>query len=83
MRDAGGTAIYGRLEGDYRSNQQVDAALVGSDGKTYEGTTKTANNGSFKIVVPKVPSGPGNLMLFYFGPDMARSYLGPINVTLP
>ena len=83
VRDAGGTAIYGRLEGDYHSNQQVDAALVGFDGKTYEGTTKTANNGSFKIVVPKVPSGPGNLMLFYFGPDMARSYLGPINVTLP
>jgi hypothetical protein len=22
-------------------------------------------------------------MLFYFGPDMARSYLGPIKVTLP
>ena len=75
--------IYGKLEGDFRSNQTVDASLVDSDLKAREGTTKTDNNGGFSILLDDVQPGPGELMLFYFGPDMAHSSLGPVNVTVP
>lgn len=75
--------VFGRLEGDFRSNQPVDAALVASDRKAREGTAKTDNNGSFAILLDNMPPGPGELMLFYFGPDMAHSSLGPVKVTVP
>ena len=75
--------VFGRLEGDFRSNQHIDASLVDSDRKAHEGTAKTDNNGGFTILLDDVPPGHGELMLFYFGPDMAHSSLGPIKVTVP
>lgn len=70
--------LYGRLIGDWPANQSISAAFVSDkDGATYSGTGVTDNAGNFTIQVPGVPEGNGKLMLYYFGPSLAPSTLGP------
>ena len=75
--------IIGRLVGPYASGQKVDAAIVASDGKSYGGMATADSSGVFSIFIQNVPPGSGTLMLYYFGPDMAQSSLGPVTVQVP
>jgi hypothetical protein len=76
--------VRGRLNGPHRASQPVDVALVGADGKTYEGTGVTSWNGRFAITLPdNVPSGSATVMLYYFGPAMSASSLGPEPAEVP
>jgi M6 family metalloprotease-like protein len=75
--------VLGSLEGKFASHQRVDAALVGADGETYGGTTLTDGDGEFAIPLAGVPSGDGELMLYYFGEAMAACHLGPEAVLVP
>jgi M6 family metalloprotease-like protein len=75
--------VTGRLKGDWPDNQQIDAAIVSSvDGVTYSGSATTNNAGDFTITVNGLPIGDGKLMLYYFGPNLAPSTLGPLAIKL-
>ena len=50
---------------------------MATDGVTYQGTGETDSNGAFTIEIADVPAGGGRLMLYYFGPDLSPSTLGP------
>lgn len=77
------TAVTGRLQGDWPADQQVDVVVVSdSDGVTYSGSATTDGAGNFTIVVEEVPAGNGSLMLYYFGPNLAPSTLGPVQVSI-
>ena len=69
--------VTGELVGEYNANQPVDAIIVATDGVTYQGTGETDSNGAFTIEIADVPAGGGRLMLYYFGPDLSPSTLGP------
>ncbi|MCP4452444.1 MAG: hypothetical protein GY809_13365, partial [Planctomycetes bacterium] len=74
--------ITGVLKGDWPENQQVDAVVVSdSDGITYSGSGSTNSSGTFSITVDDVPAGSAKLMLYYFGPNLAPSTLGPLAVS--
>jgi hypothetical protein len=79
----GGCRVTGRLAGPFASGQRVDAALVDLDGIAHGGTALTAASGNFTIEVSAVPPGPGTVMLYYFGDDMASSQLGPVSIVVP
>lgn len=73
--------ISGRLKGDWPQSQQIDAVIVSdTDGMTYSGTATTDGSGNFVIPVAGVPAGGGDLMLYYFGHNLAPSTLGPVKV---
>ena len=76
--------VNGLLMGDWPDNQQVDAVVVSdSDGVTYSGSGFTDSSGSFSIVIDGVPiGGGGKLMLYYFGPNLAPSTLGPLAIKI-
>ena len=76
------TIISGLLTGPYRSGQKVDGAVL-IEGKAYGGTAITNSSGVFEIPVEVPAKGPARLMLYYFGPDMASSSAGPINLKIP
>ena len=76
-------AVHGALVGPHRASQPVDAALVASDGRTYEGTGVTGSNGRVAILVGMPPSGPAKAMLYYFGPSMSGSSVGPVATQVP
>jgi hypothetical protein len=81
--NVGGPAVLvtGLLKGDWPDNQQVDAVVVSdSDGVTYSGSGLTDSSGAFSIVVAGVPGDSGTLMLYYFGPNLAPSTLGPLAI---
>jgi hypothetical protein len=71
------------LQGPHSSYQPVDAALVASDGTTYEGTAVTASNGHVAIPVGMPPAGKADVMLYYFGPAMTGSSAGPLAAQVP
>jgi M6 family metalloprotease-like protein len=76
--------VTGKLDGQFPGAQTVDAAIVAVDGKSYGGTGKTTAAGNFTIAVDgRAPRGPGRLMLYYFGPNLAASWLGPVPVNVP
>ncbi len=76
-------AINGLLRGDWPANQQVDAVVVSdADGLTYSGTATTDAGGNFVILVDGVPPGDGGAMLYYFGPNLAPSTLGPVKIKI-
>ncbi len=78
-----GVAISGLLKGDWPASQQVDAVVVSDvDGLTYSGTATTGAGGSFTILVEEVPPGDAKLMLYYFGPSLAPSTLGPVPIKI-
>ncbi|ANM31700.1 hypothetical protein ABI59_22280 [Acidobacteria bacterium Mor1] len=75
-----GIILYGRLDGPYAAFETVDIAVVGSDGRSYGGTGETDAAGNFIIKVEDVPLGAATAMLYYFGPDMAKTHLGPVPI---
>jgi M6 family metalloprotease-like protein len=81
--DNRGVVVRGALEGRFPANQKIDAALVGSDGRMYGGATHTDAGGDFVLSVGRPPRGPGQLMLYYFGPDLSPAAIGPLAVTVP
>lgn len=73
--------ITGRLLGDWPANQQIDAVVVSNvDGVTYSGSGTTDGTGVFTLAVKGIPAGGGKLMLYYFGPNLAPSTLGPMSI---
>lgn len=73
--------VNGELRGDWPANQQVDAVVVSdADGVTYSGHGLTNASGIFSIPVEDLPAGTGRLMLYYFGPNLAPSTLGPMPI---
>jgi hypothetical protein len=75
--------VKGILQGPSRAAQPVDVALVASNGMTYEGTASTNLTGRFAVPITNPPSGLARVMLYYFGPSMGPSYLGPIQAEVP
>jgi M6 family metalloprotease-like protein len=75
--------VNATLQGSHRANQPVDAALVASDGTTYEGTAVTASNGRVAIPVGMPPAGPAKVMIYYLGPAMTGSSAGPLAEQVP
>ena len=78
-----GIVIEGVLKGPFPSGQKIDAAIVARDGKSYGGTAVTSASGVFQITVVGPPRGPARAMLYYFGPDMAYSTVGPQAIVVP
>ena len=76
-------AVFGTLLGPDAGDQPVDAALSHELGTTYGGSTYTNSDGSFVIPLGPVPLGSGNLMIYYFGNDMAPTIMGPLAVIAP
>jgi hypothetical protein len=74
--------ITGLLSGPYHSGQKVDGAVL-VKGKSFGGTAVTNSSGIFEIPVDVPAQGPAQLMLYYFGPDMADSSAGPIDIKVP
>jgi M6 family metalloprotease-like protein len=83
LRNREDIVVKGILQGPYRAAQPVDVALVASNGMTYEGTASTNSTGRFEVPITNAPSGPARVMLYYFGPSMAASYLGPVQAQVP
>lgn len=83
-KTAGGAkvSVWGRLDGPFNVGQTVDAAIVGSDGIAYGGTATTGAGGVFNVPVSGPPAGTARVTLYYFGPDMTPSSLGPVKVNL-
>lgn len=79
---AAGASVGGMLKGQWSSGQPVDAIVVGGDGVSYSGTGTTNGSGVFTVQVPGVPPGPARVMLYYFGPDLSPSTLGPVPIQL-
>lgn len=78
------TTINGLLRGDWPGNQQVDAVVVSDvDGVTYSGHALTNGTGTFALAIEDLPPGDGKLMLYYFGPHLAPSTLGPLPISNP
>ena len=75
--------VYGKLSGPSVANQMVDAAIVAVDKESYGGTAKTSASGDFTIRVKNVPPGDGNVMVYYFGPNMTASSDGPKKAQVP
>jgi hypothetical protein len=79
-----GFVVLGELRGDFPYFETVDAAVVASDGKVYEGSAKTNAAGRFSIPIgPLVPPGKANVMIYYNGTKMAAAHLGPVWFTIP
>lgn len=74
--------VTGILEGPFNSGQKVDAAVT-INGKAFGGTATTNNQGHFEIPVVVPQTGPARLILYYFGPDMASSSAGPVDLKVP
>lgn len=81
--DNRGVVVRGALEGPFAANQKVDVALIGADGRAHAGSARTDAAGAFTLTVGRPPRGAGQLMLYYFGPDMSATSLGPVAVTIP
>ena len=75
--------LHGRLKGAHKNSQPVDAAVIGSDGKVYQSTATPNSGGVFLMPLEGVPPGIAKVMLYYFGPGMGPSHLGPVNLTIP
>lgn len=74
--------VSGILAGPFHSGQKVDCAIL-AKGKSFGGTATTDAQGVFQIPVNTPAKGPAQLMLYYFGPDMASSSAGPIDIKIP
>ena len=58
-----------------------DAVVVSDvDGVTYSGSGTTDGTGVFTLAVNGIPAGGGKLMLYYFGPNLAPSTIGPLSI---
>ena len=74
--------ISGLLSGPFHSGQKVDGAVL-IKGKAFGATAVTNGQGVFELSVEVPAQGPAQLMLYYFGPDMASSSAGPIDIKVP
>src|SRR5262249_47020783 len=81
--ERGDILVRGNLQGKFPANQPVDGSIVASDGKSYGGTAKTDPSGAFTIRIRGVPSGKGDVMVYYFGPNMTPSSDGPRKAKIP
>lgn len=78
--------VAGRLVGPAsvpEESETVDVVLTDARGKVWPVSGEADSGGSFCIHVGDAALGKGSVMLYYFGPQMAASLHGPVDVTVP
>lgn len=63
--------------------ETIDAVLLDRERKVWMGTATVGDNGEFLIPVGEASPGFGSVMLYYFGPQLVASTLGPVELVIP
>jgi M6 family metalloprotease-like protein len=74
------TVIHGALIGPLPGFQQITGAIRNAEGKEFQSSTMTKADGTFEMIFFGAPQGDYDLRLWYHGPTMAWSALGPVAI---